>query len=127
MLGKNDNPTVAATPTAHHAVGAGHGGLPTKTGTVTAQASPAAQVACGGKRPAAADTPKPQFDHAPAPKDVLKKDTVYTAVMRTSCGTIAIQLDTTTAPQTVGELRVPRGQGLSSTASSSTAWSTRST
>ena len=64
------------------------------------QASPAAQVACGAKRPAAADTPKPQFDHAPAPKDVLKNDTVYTAVMQTSCGTIRIQLDPTTAPQT---------------------------
>ena len=74
--------------------------LPTKTGTVSAQGSPAKQVACGGKRPAAADTPKPQFDHAPAAQDVLAKDTVYTAVIQTSCGTIKIQLDTATAPQT---------------------------
>jgi cyclophilin family peptidyl-prolyl cis-trans isomerase len=101
LFDKNDNPTVGATPTATTTPSApATGGLPTKTGTVTAQASPAAQVACGGTRPAAADTPKPQFDHAPAPKDVLKKDTVYTAVMRTSCGTIRIQLDPTTAPQT---------------------------
>ena len=101
LLAKNDNPTVGATPTATTTPSApATGGLPTKTGMVTAQASPAAQVACGGKRPAAADTPKPQFDQAPAPKDVLKKDTVYTAVMQTSCGTIRIQLDTTTAPQT---------------------------
>ena len=103
VLDKNDNPTVAATPTATATTTPSPpatGGLPTKTGTVTAQASPAAEVACGGTRPAAADAPKPQFDHAPAPKDVLKKDTVYTAVMRTSCGTISIQLDTAAAPQT---------------------------
>ena len=101
LFDKNDNPTVGATPSATTTPSApATSGLPTKTGTVTAQASPASQVACGGKRPAGADTPKPQFDHAPAPKDVLKKDTVYTAVMRTSCGTIQIQLDTTTAPQT---------------------------
>jgi cyclophilin family peptidyl-prolyl cis-trans isomerase len=101
LFDKNDNPTVGATPTATSTPSApATGGLPTKTGTVTAQASPAAQVACGGARPAAAETPKPQFDHAPAPKDVLKNDTVYTAVMQTSCGTIRIQLDPTTAPQT---------------------------
>jgi cyclophilin family peptidyl-prolyl cis-trans isomerase len=101
LFDKNDNPTVGATPTATTTPSApATGGLPKKTGTVTAQASPAKQVACGGTRPAAADTPKPQFDHAPAPKDVLKKDTVYTAVMRTSCGTIRIKLDPTTAPQT---------------------------
>ena len=87
-------PSVTTTPSAPAT------GLPTKTGTVTAQGSPAKQVACGGKRPAAADTPKPQFDHAPAAQDVLAKDTVYTAVMQTSCGTIKIQLDTATAPQT---------------------------
>jgi cyclophilin family peptidyl-prolyl cis-trans isomerase len=101
LFDKNDNPTVGATPTATTTPSApATGGLPAKTGTVTAQASPAKQVACGGTRPAAADTPKPQFDHAPAPNDVLKKDTVYTAVMQTSCGTIRIQLDPTSAPQT---------------------------
>jgi cyclophilin family peptidyl-prolyl cis-trans isomerase len=102
LFDKNDNPTVGATPTATTTPSApATGGLPTKTGTVTPQASPAAQVACGATRPAAAaDTPKPQFDHAPAPKDVLKNDTVYTAVMQTSCGEIRIQLDPTTAPQT---------------------------
>jgi cyclophilin family peptidyl-prolyl cis-trans isomerase len=101
LFDKNDNPTVAATPTGTTSPSApATGGLPTETGTVTAQASPVAQVACGAKRPAAADTPKPQFNHAPAPKDVLKNDTVYTAVMQTSCGTIRIQLDPTTAPQT---------------------------
>ena len=100
IAGGNDNPTVSATPSVTTTPSAAATGLPAKTGTVTAQASPAKQVACGGKRPAAADTPKPQFDHAPAAKDVLAKNTVYTAVMRTSCGTIRIQLNTTTAPQT---------------------------
>jgi cyclophilin family peptidyl-prolyl cis-trans isomerase len=101
VVGGNDNPTVGATPSATTTPSAPATGLPAKTGTVTAQGSPAKQVACGRKRPAAADIPKPQFDHAPATTDVLDKNTVYTAVMRTSCGTIRIQLDTTTAPQTV--------------------------
>ena len=100
VAGGNDNPTVSTTPSASSTPSAAATGLPSKTGTVTAQASPAKQVACGGKRPAAADTPKPQFDHAPAAQDVLAKNTVYTAVMRTSCGTIRIQLNTSTAPQT---------------------------
>jgi cyclophilin family peptidyl-prolyl cis-trans isomerase len=100
VAGGNDNPTVSTTPSATTTPSAAATGLPTKTGMVTAQASPAKQVACGGKRPTAADTPKPQFDHAPAAKDVLNKNTLYTAAMRTSCGTIQIQLDTTTAPQT---------------------------
>jgi len=100
VVGGNDNPTVGATPSVTTTPSAPATGLPTKTGTVSAQGSPAKQVACGGKRPAAADTPKPQFDHAPAAQDVLAKDTVYTAVMQTSCGTIKIQLDTATAPQT---------------------------
>ena len=39
-------------------------------------------------------------DEKPQVIDVLAKNTVYTAVMRTSCGTIRIQLNTTTAPQT---------------------------
>ena len=104
VVGGNDNPTVGATPSVTTTPSAPATGLPTKTGTVTAQGSPAKQVACGGKRPAAADTPKPQFDHAPAAKDVLAKDTVYTAVMQTSCGTIKIQLDTATAPQTAASL-----------------------
>ncbi len=100
LLGGNDNPTVSASSSASATPSAAVAGPPTKTSTVTAQASPAKQVACGGNRPAAADTPKPQFDHAPAANDVLAKNTIYTAVMRTSCGTIRIQLDASTAPQT---------------------------
>jgi cyclophilin family peptidyl-prolyl cis-trans isomerase len=74
---------------------------PKQTGTVTAQAKPASTVACGASVPADASTPKPQFDHAPSPSDVLQKDTEYTATLHTSCGDITIALDSTAAPQTV--------------------------
>jgi len=74
---------------------------PKQTGTVTAQAKPASTVACGASVPAAASTPKPQFDHAPSPKDVLAKDTDYTAILHTSCGDVTIALDRSAAPRTV--------------------------
>jgi peptidylprolyl isomerase len=74
---------------------------PKQTGTVTTQAKPASTVACGASVPADASTPKPQFDHAPSPSDVLQKDTEYTATLHTSCGDITIALDSTAAPQTV--------------------------
>jgi peptidyl-prolyl cis-trans isomerase B (cyclophilin B) len=93
----NEGATSSPTPTAT----AAPTGLPTQTGTVTAQARPPDKVACGGTRPDAADTPKPQFDHAPSSADVLKPNTTYTATIQTSCGPIDIQLDPTTAPETV--------------------------
>jgi cyclophilin family peptidyl-prolyl cis-trans isomerase len=74
---------------------------PTQTGTVTPQAKPASTVACGASVPAAASTPKPQFDHAPNPNQVLDKNMVYSAVLHTSCGDITIELDSSAAPQTV--------------------------
>jgi cyclophilin family peptidyl-prolyl cis-trans isomerase len=84
---------------------------PQEIGTVTAQATPKGTVACGGQRPAAADQPKPQFDRAPTPKEVLKKDTTYTAVIETSCGTIKVQLDSANAPQTVASFVFLAEQG----------------
>jgi peptidylprolyl isomerase len=74
---------------------------PQQTGTVQAQATPPSEVACGAERPAAADVPKPQFDRAPSPKLVLDENSVYTAVMETSCGTIEIELRAAEAPKTV--------------------------
>jgi len=74
---------------------------PTQTGTVKPQANPTAKVACGADVPAAASKPKPQFDRAPTPDEVLKKDTTYTAVIETSCGTIKVELDDQSSPQTV--------------------------
>jgi cyclophilin family peptidyl-prolyl cis-trans isomerase len=102
IVGGNDNPTVSAAPSAPSTTSPtpSGGGLPAQTGTVTPKASPAAKVACGATRPADAGTPKPQFDKAPTAKQILKTGTVYTAVMRTSCGTITIQLDSTNAPAT---------------------------
>src|SRR6476661_2039634 len=72
-----------------------------QTGTVKATAKPASTIACGASVPADASTPKPQFDHAPSPSDVLAKDTEYTAILHTSCGDITIALDSSAAPQTV--------------------------
>ncbi len=62
-------------------------------------------------RPAAADTPKPQFDHAPSSADVLKKGATYIAHIETSCGTIDVQLDPTTAPETVASFVFLARQG----------------
>jgi cyclophilin family peptidyl-prolyl cis-trans isomerase len=99
--GASATPTVSATPT----------GPPTKTGTVTPTAPSAKKVACGATKPAAADTPKPQFDHAPSPNDVLKPDTVYTAEIKTSCGTITVKLDAAAAPETVASFVFLARQG----------------
>ena len=74
---------------------------PKQTGTVSAETKPPAKVACGASVPAAAKTPKPQFNHAPTVDQALEKGFDYTAVMQTSCGTITISLDQKAAPQTV--------------------------
>jgi len=103
LLKRNDTSTAAAPPTASVSASTSSTSNkpPKQTGTVTAKAKPASTVACGASVPAAASTPKPQFDHAPSPKDVLAKDTDYTAIMHTSCGDITIALDGSAAPQTV--------------------------
>jgi cyclophilin family peptidyl-prolyl cis-trans isomerase len=75
--------------------------LPKETGTVTLQATLPKTVACGAQRPSAVDAPKPQFDSAPSPDLVLDPNKAYTAVMKTSCGTIRIALDAQKAPNTV--------------------------
>jgi cyclophilin family peptidyl-prolyl cis-trans isomerase len=84
---------------------------PRQTGTVPVTGSPASTVACGAKRPATADQPKPQFDRAPTPKEVLDKNTTYTAVLETSCGTIKVALDSQAAPQTVANFVFLAEQG----------------
>ena len=48
-------------------------------------------VACGGKVPARADKPKPQFDGAAAARRSTRP-TTYTATIETSCGTIEVEL-----------------------------------
>jgi cyclophilin family peptidyl-prolyl cis-trans isomerase len=58
-----------------------------------------AEVACGGEVPPAAGTEKPQY--AMPPKMQIDRGQTYTAVMRTSCGTIELELFADQAPQTV--------------------------
>lgn len=70
----------------------------TKTGTVDPQPAPE-EVACGAEAPEAAGTPKPQFSGPPPMK--IDTEKTYIATMVTSCGTITIELDPKTAPQTV--------------------------
>jgi cyclophilin family peptidyl-prolyl cis-trans isomerase len=77
------------------------GATPQQTGTIAPAGTPPAKVACGGQRPPTASQAKPQFDSAPNPKDVLDKNTTYTAVLETSCGTINVELDSAGAPNTV--------------------------
>ncbi|MGZ4131981.1 MAG: peptidylprolyl isomerase [Actinomycetota bacterium] len=91
----------SVTPSASASASPTKNGLPQKTGTVTPQASPAKTVACGASVPKDAGKPKPQFASAPSPSAILKKGTTYTAVMKTSCGTITIALDATGTPNTV--------------------------
>ena len=72
---------------------------PTPTPTVT---QAAATVACGGAVPPANAVKKPQFKKAPKMTiDTAKK---YLLTMQTSCGTIKIELDPKTAPNTVNSL-----------------------
>ena len=104
ILNRNDNSTASSTPTptpTATSTAPGATKAPKQTGTVTAQAKPASTVACGASVPAAASTPKPQFDHAPSPKQVLDKNMQYSAVLHTSCGDITIEFDSSAAPQTV--------------------------
>jgi cyclophilin family peptidyl-prolyl cis-trans isomerase len=69
-----------------------------QTGTVDPQPAPE-EVACGAEAPETAGKPKPQFS-GPPPMEIDPEKT-YIATMVTSCGTIEIELDPKTAPQTV--------------------------
>ena len=70
----------------------------TQTGTVDPTPAPA-EVACGGSVPKTAGQPKPQFAGPPPMK--IDPAKTYTATFETSCGTIVVELDPKTAPQTV--------------------------
>jgi peptidyl-prolyl cis-trans isomerase B (cyclophilin B) len=72
-------------------------GATANSNTVEPQPGPA-EVACGGTEPEDATKPKPQFSE---PEQVLKEGTTYMAEMRTSCGTIVIDLLADRAPETV--------------------------
>ncbi len=77
----------------------------------TASPSPEAlQVACGAKRPKAAKEEKPMFDQAPKMEIDPNKD--YTAVMKTSCGTIELELFAKDTPTTVNNFVFLARQGF---------------
>jgi cyclophilin family peptidyl-prolyl cis-trans isomerase len=84
---------------------------PQKVGEVTTVAQPPADVACDGVQPESFREPHPQFDRAPTPKEVLKKNTLYTAVMQTSCGEIRIKLTSAKTPDTVASFVFLAQQG----------------
>ena len=97
FFGGNDESAVASgTPSTPGATPSGKPG--TQTGTVQPTPAPAT-VACGGTAPKTAGQPKPQFA-GPPPMNIDPAAT-YTATFETSCGTIVVELDPKTAPQTV--------------------------
>ena len=66
----------------------------------SSSASPTPEVvACGAKVPKDAAVTKPQF--ASAPRMRIDTDRTYVATLKTSCGTIVVQLDAAQAPKTV--------------------------
>ena len=75
-------------------------GTPAPTPTPSASASPV--VACGGTVPKAASAKKPTYKKAP--KFTVDSNKTYTATMVTSCGTVVIELDPKSAPQTVNSI-----------------------
>jgi peptidyl-prolyl cis-trans isomerase B (cyclophilin B) len=95
--GKTTKPAAAPTPTA--------------TASPSASASPTpAGVACGGKVPKAASVKKPSFDKPP--KKTIDAKRTYVLDMKTSCGTIKIQLLPKVAPNTVNSLVFLAEQGF---------------
>jgi peptidyl-prolyl cis-trans isomerase B (cyclophilin B) len=74
-----------------------------KSPSVSPNASPSATaVACGGTVPKAASKKKPTFSKAP--KTTIDPKKTYTLTMQTSCGTMVIELDPKTAPNTVNSI-----------------------
>ena len=97
--GKGSSTQASATPSVSTTPSAAPSAKPgTQTGTVNPTPAPTT-VACGAKAPPDAGKPKPQFAGPPPMK--IDKSKTYVATVETSCGTIEIQLDAATAPQTV--------------------------
>ncbi|MFN2543984.1 MAG: peptidylprolyl isomerase [Actinomycetota bacterium] len=94
LLGGNDKPAASAsnTPAA------------TPTPSVSPSAPPG-PVACGGKKPAAADSVAAfNGKYSKAPAMTIDPSKTYVATMQTSCGAIEIELDAKGAPNTVNSL-----------------------
>jgi peptidylprolyl isomerase len=58
-------------------------------------------VACDADAPKTAGEAKDTYPEPPAVKDTIDPTGTYTATVETSCGTVVIELDAETAPQTV--------------------------
>jgi cyclophilin family peptidyl-prolyl cis-trans isomerase len=71
------------------------GGSPKASATPTATSSATAQL-CTGKAPKAAGEEKPTFEKAPAM--AIDRKATYTATMKTSCGTVEMELYPDVAP-----------------------------
>jgi peptidyl-prolyl cis-trans isomerase B (cyclophilin B) len=84
-------------------------GKPTKTGTVEPKPAPKT-VACGATAPSTATDAKPQFSNAPP----ISIDTTasYSATMKTSCGTIDLNLFPDKAPTAVNNFVFLARQGF---------------
>jgi cyclophilin family peptidyl-prolyl cis-trans isomerase len=79
-----------------------------QTGTVNPSPGPK-EVACGGTAPKGADEPRPQYA---APVQVLKSKRTATATIKTSCGTIVLELLTNDAPVTANSFAFLAEQGF---------------
>ena len=101
ILFGGDDQTGAASPSAEPG---------TQTGTVTPQAPAPETVACGGKVPAKADKPKPQF--AGPPPLTIDPSVTYSATIETSCGTIEAELLAKTATEGVNSFVFLAQQGF---------------
>ncbi len=66
-------------------------------------------VACGGTVPEGAGEPKPEFD---GPDQVLGGESRYTATVRTSCGTITLELLADDAPATANNFAFLASNGF---------------
>ena len=76
---------------------AGNDGTDDNTGSPTDNSTPQSEVACGADRPPPADPPT--YDAPPAFK--LDKKVDYSALIKTSCGDVALDLLEDEAPRTV--------------------------
>lgn len=99
--GRSTTPAAGPTPSATPSSGV--------SASLTPSSSPAG-VACGGTVPKAASVKKPSFSKPP--KKTIDPKRTYVLDMRTSCGTIKIQLLPDEAPNTVNSLVFLAEQGF---------------
>lgn len=69
-------------------------------------------VACGGSVPEGVGVPKPKFEKAPDPNEVLDPQTGYSATIATSCGTFDVDLEAERAPKAVASFVFLANEGF---------------